>query len=359
VIDYNPSGGLRHLIIGTVASVGLAEGMNEKGITISGNLAPGDLKSYLFQNVSPDIKLREIISSASSMEDVEVLMEVYTPDVGQTFTIGSSFENDGIIYDLNYENLKKNYFHERNCLFATNGYVSEELNPEKDDLRCQIIEGHMKKGHVTSIDGMIKVLSDPGTSFGVNNPSTIHSVVFDAQHKDVYMAFNTKFAAWSDWLKYDWNRDSVMVYKDAEEVRLKNTDTAELTEVHVIAAYWNGNLPIRAGEPKTNDPHFWLLIKEWLKEKDVEQLYEFSTRAACELTLKAKDQPDIKAIITKGTIAMENIKGFMFKINEEDLPNIVPNIPYTIHINNVSAIYRWIIDEGVILIRPGGKRISR
>jgi hypothetical protein len=250
--------------------------------------------------------------------------------------------------------VKKNYFDDRKCLFATNGYVSEELNPAKDDMRYQAIDRYVKSGQVNSIDGMIELLSDPGTSFGVNNPSTIHSVVFDALHKNVYMAFNTKFAAWSDWLRYDWNKDCVMAYKDAEEDKLRNTDTAELTEVHVIAAYWNGSLPIRAGEPKTNDPHFWLLIKEWLNEKDVEQLYEFSVRAARELTLKAKGQPDVKAIITKGTIAMEDLKGFMFKINEEDLPNVVPNIPYTIHIDNVSAIYKWIIEDGVTLIRPGG-----
>jgi hypothetical protein len=353
VIEYNPQGGIKHFIIGTIGSAGLAEGMNEKGITISGNLAPGNLKNNLIQNASPDIKLREILKSASSMKDVEILMEGYASDVGHTFTIGSGFELDGIIYDMNYDNVKKNYLNNRNCLFATNGYMSEELNPAKDDLRYQIIDRYVKSGQVNSIDEMIELLSDPGTSFGVNNPSTVHSVVFDAMHKNVYMAFNTKFAAWSDWLRYDWNKDYVTVYKEAEEDKLKNTDIAELTEVHVIAAYWNGNLPIRAGEPKRNDPHFWLLIKEWLKEKGVEQLYEFSTRAARELTLKAKGHPDVKAIITKGTIAVENLKGVMFKIIEEDLPKMVPNIPYTICIENVSAIYRWIIEDGVTLTRPG------
>ena len=355
VIEYNPQDGIKHLVIGTIGSAGLAEGMNEKGITISGNLAPGNLKNNLIQNASPDIKLREILKSATSMKDVEILMEGYVSDVGHTFTIGSAFEKDGIIYDMNYDYVKKNYFIDRNCLFATNGYVSEELNPAKDDLRYQIIDRYVKSGQVNSVDGIIELLSDPGTSFGVNNPSTIHAVVFDALHKNVYMAFSTKFAAWSDWLRYDWGKDSVTVFKDAEEDKLKNTDSVELTEVHVIAAYWNGSLPIRAGEAKTNDPHIWLLIKEWLKEKGVEQLYEFSMRAAGELTLKAKGQPAIKAIITKGTIAMENLKGFMFRIIEKDLPKVVPNIPYSIHIDNVSSIYRWIVDEEVTLTRPRRK----
>jgi len=354
VIEYNPLGGFKHIAIGIVASVGVAEGMNEKGITLSGNLAPGNLKNNFIRNESPDVKLREILSSASSLKEAEVMMEGYASDVGYTFTIGSGFECDGVIYDMNYDNVKKNYLHDRNGLYATNGYVSEELNPARDDLRYQIVEKHVKSGRVNSIEGMIELLADPGTSFGVNNPSTIHSVVFDAQHKNIFMAFNPKFAAWSQWLRYDWDKDLVTVYEDAEEEKLKNTESVELTEVHVIAAYWNGSLPIRRGKPKTNDPHFWLLIKDWLKEKDVVQLYEFSARAARALTLKAKGQPAVKAIITKGTIFTENLKGFMFKIIEEDMPKMVPNIPYTIHIDNVSAIYRWVIEDGVTIIRPGG-----
>jgi len=357
VIEYNPHNGLRHLIIGTVASAGLAEGMNEKGITVSGNLAPGDLKNNLIQNTSPDMKLREILISTSSLEDVEVLMERYTSDVGYSFTIGSAFEREGIIYDLNYDNVKKNYFNGQNFLFATNGFVSKELNPLKDDLRYKIIESYMIRDQVNSIDAMIKVLSDPGKTFGVNNPSTIHSVVFDAQRKNIYMAFSTKFAAWSYWLKFDWGNDSVSVYKDAEEDKILKTDNAQLTDVHIIAAYWDGALPNRKAEPKPDVPHFWILINEWLKEKDVSQLYEFSTRAARELTLKAQGHPDIKAVITKGTITMENLRGFMFKINDEDFPKMVPDISYTIHIENVSAIYKWIVEDGVSLVRPRRKQL--
>ena len=352
VIEYNPNNGIRHLILGTVASIGLAEGINEKGITVSGNLAPGNLKNNLIQNTSPDLKLREILISASTINDVDVLMERYATDVGYTFTIGSAFEKDGIIYDLNYDNVIKNYLNERNFLFATNGYVSKDLNPLKDDLRYKIIERYMIRDQVNSIDAMIEVLSDPGKTFGVNNPSTIHSVVFDALQKNIYMAFNIKFAAWSYWLRYDWENDSVMVYKDADKDKLLKTDNAQLTEVHIIGAYWNGTLPNRKAEPKPDIPHFWIIINEWLKEKDVTQLYEFSSRAARQITLKAQGHPDIKAVITKGTIAMENLKGFMFKIKDEDFPKMIPETPYTINIENVSAIYKWIVEDGVSLVRP-------
>jgi hypothetical protein len=353
VIEYNPSGGLRHLSIGTIAAVGTAEGMNEKGITVSGNLAPGDLRKTGIQNVCPDIKIREILSSASTLDDVDTLMEGYVGDVGYTFTVGSVDEDDGVIYDVKYGDMRKNRLNGRTALYATNGYVNEEWNPVKDDARYRIIDGHVKKRRVNSIDEMIEVLSDPGVSFGVNNPSTIHSVVFDARHQTVYMAFNTRFAAWSDWFRYDWGKDTLTVSKEAEKERLRQSEGAELTEVHVTAAYWNGDLPGRGSGPKTDDPHFWILIREWLKEKDVDQLYEFSARAAGELTLETEGKPDIRAVLTKGTVAMENLKGFMFKIVEEDLPEMVPGLPYKIHFDNVSAVYKWIVEEGVKLIRPG------
>jgi hypothetical protein len=37
----------------------------------------------------------------------------------------------------------------------------------------------------------------------------------------------------------------------------------------------------------------------------------------------------------------------------EDIPKLEPNIPYTIHIENTSAVYRWIVENGVTLIKPG------
>jgi hypothetical protein len=355
VVEYQPDGEWKHLAIGTIASAGLAEGMNEKGITVSGNLAPGDLKNNTIQNASTDIIFREILSSASSLKEVDELMNGYASDVGNTFTIGSGIETNGIIYDMNYNNVKKNFFNKQNYIFATNGYVHKDLNPVKDDLRYQIIQRYIDDGKISTIDGMIEVLSDPGTSFGVNNPGTIHSVVFDPQQKTIYMAFNTKFAAWSQWLKYDWKKGSVSVYKKADKDKLLNTDSVELTEVHIIGAYWNGHLPVLNGGQKSKQPFFWISIKEWLKEKNVEQLSEFRERAAKELTLKAKNLPDIKATITKGMIAMENFYGFMFKINEEDVPKIVPNTPYTIHFENTSAVYKWVTEEGITLIKPEDK----
>ncbi len=282
-------------------------------------------------------------------------MKGYVCDVGNTVSIGSGREDDGIIYDMNYENVKKNSFQGKNELYATNGYVHHDLNPVRDDLRCQIIRRYADDGKIDSVDGMIEVLSDPGTSFGVNNSSTIHSVVLDPKNKIVYMAFHDGFAAWSQWLQYDWPKDLVTVYKEADKRKLQQTEHAELREVHIIGAYWNGNLPVKGGGPKSQEPHFWIEIREWLKEKGVEQLAEFRERAARELTLRAKDKPDVKAAMTRGMIAMESFRGFMFKINEEDISKLVPNIPYTIHIENTSAVYRWVVEDGVKLIKPADR----
>lgn len=80
------------------------------------------------------------------------------------------------------------------------------------------------------------------------------------------------------------------------------SDKVELTEVHVIGAYWQGDPAIPPG-PVLKKLHFVLQIKEWFKEKNVQQLYDFSARATKGLTLKSEGHPDIRATLTKGTIA--------------------------------------------------------
>jgi hypothetical protein len=54
-------------------------------------------------------------------------------------------------------------------------------------------------------------------------------------------------------------------------------------------------------------------------------------------------------------IAMENFRGFMLKLNEEDVPKMVPNTPYTMHVENTSAVYKWIVEEGITLVKPKDK----
>jgi len=354
VIEYQPEKGLKYLTIGTIASASLAEGMNEKGITVSENLGRGDRKDNDIHNPPADHKLKEILSSASFLKEADKMMKGFTSDVGNILTVGSGFENDAIIYDVYYDNLKKNQFNGQSWLFATSGYLNKDLNPPKDCPRYQIIDKHMKSGKINGVDGLIDVLSDPGSPYGVNNPSTIHSVVFDPQNKIVYMAFHTKFAAWSQWLKLDWEKDAVTVYRNAQVDKLENTDSVELTEVHIIGAYWQRDPRIPRG-PILKNLHFFISVREWLKEQNAQQLYDFSALAAREITLKAEGHPDIEAVITKGTIAMSNIRGYWFTINEEDLNKMVPDTPYTIHIDNISAIYRWIVEDGVTLTRPEDK----
>ncbi len=354
VIEYQPDEELKYLTIGTIASASLAEGMNEKGITVSENLGPGDRRDNEIHNTPADHKLKEILRTASSLKEAENMIEGYTSDVGNILIIGSGFENNGIIYDVCYDNLKRNFLKEQSSIFATSGYLNTDLNPSMNCPRYHIIDRYIKSGKINSIDGLIKILSDPGSIHGINNPSTIHYVIFDPQQKKVYMAFHTKFAAWSQWLKYDWQKDSVTIYKSARSDKLKNAESAELTGVHIIGAYWQGDPQIPEG-PIVKALHFFVSIREWLKEKNVQQLYDFSARAAKDFILKAKGQPDIKATITKGTIAMSNIRGFWFRVSKEDLNKMAPNIPYTIHVDNISSVYRWIIEDGVTLTRPERK----
>jgi hypothetical protein len=123
-------------------------------------------------------------------------MKGYISD-GCIAIIGSGSETDGAIYDISYKNIKRNLFNGNDFLFATNNYLNKELNdhPEKCP-RYQIISNHLKNKPVISVADLIEILSDPGTTYGVNNEITIHSIIFDPQEYQIYMAFAPQYAAY-------------------------------------------------------------------------------------------------------------------------------------------------------------------
>ncbi len=350
VVEYQPKGGIKHVVPGTIGYVAAPHGVNDYGITVSENMGRGDRRENTIHYMSPNLKLREILYTATNLHQADELSEEYKSDVGVIHTISSASENDGAIYDIYYNAVKRNGFNGNDYLFATTSYLNEELNRQIKCPRYKIIDGYVQKRMINSVDDMIKVLADPGSTYGVNNSSTIHSIVFDPQQKTIYMAFNEKFAAWGKWLKYDWKEDKVTVYKEANRNELEKSDKVELTGVHVIGAYWQGDPAIPPG-PVLKNLHFVLQIKEWFKEKNVQQLYDFSARATKELTLRSEGHPDITATLTKGTISTPDFHGFWFEVNDTDLDKMIPNITYRIHLENISAIYRWIIEDDVFLIR--------
>lgn len=237
IIEFNPVGEYKY--IGTeLMGAGLCDGMNEKGISISIDDGGQGMRSKYPINPLLNFKMRDILSATKSLAEVDQQMRNYVCDIGQILIIGSGTENNGIVYDISYDKTRKNLMNAQKHLFVTNTYLHPDLTPPKNLFNCPrytIIDRYMKDNLVQNIDNLIDLLSDPGTTYGVNNNHTKHSVIYDLQNKTIYMAFSDDYSAWGKWLKYDWFKDEITAYREPlglyGRVNLRKTTVSQVISI--------------------------------------------------------------------------------------------------------------------------------
>jgi effector-binding domain-containing protein len=237
IIEFNPIREYKY--IGTeLIGAGISDGMNEKGISISIDDGGQGMRSKYPMNPLLNFKMRDILSSTKSLAEVDQQMNNYVCDIGQILIIGSSTENNGIVYDISYDKIRKNRMNAQKHLFVTNTYLNPDLTSPENLFNCpryKIIDRYMKDNLVQNIDNFIELLSDPGTNYGVNNNNTKHSVIYDPQNKTIYMAFSDDYSAWGKWLKYDWVKDKITVYRKPlglyGPVRLRKTTVSQAISI--------------------------------------------------------------------------------------------------------------------------------
>jgi effector-binding domain-containing protein len=214
VIEFNPDGEIKYVVLEVVGS-GIADGMNERGISVSIDDGGQGLKGDYPQHRPITFLMRDILSSASSLAEVDRRIEGYVSDVGEILAVGSGTEGDGAVYDISYDKIKKNPRQGSRGLFVTNTFLSPDLTPPMDllqDPRYAILT--LSMGAVRTIDDLIRVMSDPGEDYGVNNMRTKHSIIYDLEDKSIYLACGDRYAAWGEWLRYDWLSDRVAAVRD-------------------------------------------------------------------------------------------------------------------------------------------------
>ncbi|MGE5807284.1 MAG: C45 family autoproteolytic acyltransferase/hydrolase [Ignavibacteria bacterium] len=240
IVEFNPDDAYKYILATDVGSGHVLMGMNEKGICIANNAGRFTTDGFglLWPTTSymPAIcKYRQILESASCMEEVDELMDGYKTD-GNILSVASGTEADGAIYDIAYKNLQKNPLEGKNYLYATNFYLNAVLNdyPEKC-LRYQLINNHLQNKPGFNINAMIDILSERGTYQGVNNHITVNSIIFDPNEFQVYFAHEFAYAACGKWYKYDWIKDEFSVFRDAEPVldivSLKSFDSIKAASI--------------------------------------------------------------------------------------------------------------------------------
>jgi len=131
----------------------------------------------------------------------------------------------------------------------------------------------------------------------------------------------------------------------------------ELREVHIVAIHDKGDEQLPEFVRKnTGEGVFLLRVKEWIPTQNYKQLDEFVAKAGFNFRLRAEGHPDI--LITRanwrGNISMGNgeFQAQCLVLSEDQLSSLAQGVSYSLHPENESGDYVWIVEEGVTLTRP-------
>jgi hypothetical protein len=197
IVEYNGEGILSFTSISIIGYAPVLSGINEKGISVTLNSGPGNNLSST--SLTGPYKARQILENAVNISDVDNLLEDFTTGIGWIFTVGSTNETNGIIYDVAVNGNRRNSLGKDSYLFVTNDFLSSDLRNGDlmDCKRYAAISDHMKNDIITGVDDLIAVLRDRSLTGmgGINNGWTLHSMVFDFSNFKIYFAFAQGYAA--------------------------------------------------------------------------------------------------------------------------------------------------------------------
>jgi len=131
----------------------------------------------------------------------------------------------------------------------------------------------------------------------------------------------------------------------------------EIREAHVNAVYCKGDkrLPEFVGKG-LREGTYLIGIKEWMRGQDHRQLDEFVENAGFNFRLRAEGHPEI--VITESSYRGNSSMGdgdfqaFYVEFNEDQLKKLISGVPYTVHPENKSDKYVWIVNEDVTFVQP-------
>ncbi len=230
ITEYRPGGRRAYTLLGVVGYLPALSGMNDAGISITLNI------SFLVDEnkkagMPVGYKIREILESAATMNDIDSLMTGYTSDGGWFFTIASAADKTGAIYDIAGSDIRKSPL-SSNFVFVENKYLHEELNSKYKHIEesasdynenriCRV--GEMGKT-VRSVGDMAVLLSNTDYygyknaygKFTVNNYETVQSMIFMPGSGDIYFSYAPMYAGYARMIVYNRNSGKVAVYRQAD-----------------------------------------------------------------------------------------------------------------------------------------------
>lgn len=230
ITEYRPGGKKGYTLLGVVGYLPALSGMNDAGISITLNI------SFLVDEnkkagMPVGYKIRDILESASTMNDVDSLMKGYASDGGWFFTVASAADKTGAVYDIAGSEIMKSSL-ASNFIFVENKFLHEELNyrykqieesaADYNENRICRVRGMGRR--VKSVDDMAAILMNTDYygyqnaygKFTVNNYETVQSMMLLPGSGDIYFSFAPMFAGYAKMIVYNRKNGTVSVYRQAD-----------------------------------------------------------------------------------------------------------------------------------------------
>ena len=239
VIEYNPEGKDRYVSVGFPGVVTAFTSMNQNGITLSGNasdIIKGDEKrdNLLF------FTTKEVLTTASDMDDVDTLLNRFETPVGCMVTIGSALEQSGAIYDV-VGDVYKNALGSKPYIGVSNHFENTDNSYSYQWLSRVGSAGNMGRSEMllqalaempdNTPDSLIDVFASAdfhdyksilgvcGITGGVatpNNVMSLQTVIFDGAKGDMYVSSSPGYSGWAKFLRYNINTGLIETYREAD-----------------------------------------------------------------------------------------------------------------------------------------------
>ena len=241
ITEYRPSGRRAYTLVGIVGYLPALSGMNDSGISVTLNIS-FLVEEYRKGGMPVGYKIREILESAASMNDVDSLVKGYASDGGWFFTIASAGDRTGAVYDIAGGDVRKSPL-ARNFIFVENRYLHEELNFKYKHIEESAAD--FNENRVSKVSQMAGTVRDVGTmaallrntdyygyrnahgKFTVNNYETVQSMVFLPGSGDIYFSYAPMYAGYARMISYNRNSGKVAVYRRADP----RIDSAEVRDL--------------------------------------------------------------------------------------------------------------------------------
>lgn len=233
VANYKITGKQKYTNIGFVSGLMISNGFNESGISFS-ECSNNNPKPFEKNNSNLLVERNNIITQARNLNQVDSIVNSLVIPLAYIYSIVSSKECKANVYDAigtekaitqvdKYQYVAGRIISKtllkKNELIYAGGFhntareikFSELIDTTKNDiidLGINILSNTDFYHYSDSISVQIE---------SINNYSTIQSVAYDLADSSVYFSYNTSFAAWGKWLKYNYITREVNIYKEPNQ----------------------------------------------------------------------------------------------------------------------------------------------